>query len=96
MIALVGCVAETEGPPPVEITTEVQVHTASDDGKGDGALDVCALAAELPSDDICSLICDPDALAAEMEASGSEPGKCYQLYCMLPEEHHVLVGVCLF
>ena len=58
-------------------------------------MDVCALASELPIDDICSLICDPSAMAARMADEGSDGGRCYQLYCALPGDEHVLVGVCL-
>jgi hypothetical protein len=93
MVVLGGCVADTEAPPPVEITT---THVSSAQGdKGDGDVDLCALAAELPDDDICSKICDPDAMAVQMVATGSAPGSCYQLYCSLPRDEHVLVGVCL-
>jgi hypothetical protein len=30
-----------------------------------------------------------------MLVDGNEPGTCYQLYCSLPGDAHVLVGVCL-
>jgi len=57
--------------------------------------DVCELAAQLGSDDICSLICDPSAMAQRMVDDGSDRGACYQLYCALTAERHVMVGVCL-
>ena len=93
MVVLGGCVADAEGPPPVVITTtHVEVT------KGDGVeseIDVCALAAELPSEDVCSLICDPQAMADRLVEDGSKPGTCYQLFCALPGDEFVLVGVCL-
>ena len=90
MIVLVGCVAETDAPPPVIITTvDVQGNEL------EPSTDVCRLAALLPPEDICSKLCDPDAMALQMAADGSESGTCYQLYCSLPENEHVLVGVCL-
>jgi hypothetical protein len=57
--------------------------------------DVCALAAALPEDDVCSLICDPDALEATLLAAGAEPGRCDLLLCVLSEDTHAQVGVCL-
>ena len=74
-------------------TPELDV-TLLDQQRG-GEIDVCALAALLPADDICSLACDPQAMVARMISDGNERGTCYQLYCALPEEQHVLVGVCL-
>jgi hypothetical protein len=91
MVVLGGCVADAEPPaPPPEIPT----ITASSELVEEG-MDVCALAAELPFDDICSLICDPDAMATRMADDGNERGQCYQLYCSLPHDEHVVVGVCL-
>ena len=57
-------------------------------------LDVCGLAAELPSDNICSLVCDPDAIAQRLIAQGSKQGTCYEMLCALPGLT-VQVGVCL-
>jgi hypothetical protein len=91
MIVLGGCVADAE-PPPVE--SEPTVDRSMIDPH-DANMDVCALAAELPSEDICSLICDPPAMAERMLDEGSDSGACYQLYCALPGDEHVLVGVCL-
>jgi hypothetical protein len=56
---------------------------------------VCTLAAQLPPDDVCSQICDPDALEAALLAEGVEPGRCYLLICELPEDVVAKVGVCL-
>lgn len=56
---------------------------------------VCSLAAQLPPDDVCSQICDPDALEAALLAEGVEPGRCYLLICELPEDVIAKVGICL-
>jgi hypothetical protein len=92
MIVLGGCVADAEQPLPVD--SEPQVEVTMLDSQ-DTEMDVCALASLLPTDDICSLICDPPAMADRMLDEGSEGGRCYQLYCALPGDEHVLVGVCL-
>jgi hypothetical protein len=89
---LVGCAAEADEPGPITINRD---EMGSMDAKGDSAADVCELAAQLPSDDICSLACDPEAMAAQLLAEGSDRGACYQLSCALPGDQHVLVGVCL-
>jgi hypothetical protein len=92
MLVVGGCVADAAEPPPIETDSQVDVSLV---GLHDAEVDVCALASALPSDDICSLICDPPAMAARMVDEGSDGGRCYQLYCSLPGEEHVLVGVCL-
>jgi hypothetical protein len=93
MVLLAGCVAESEEPtPPTKPTPELDVAQLD---QHDSGIDVCALAALLPADDICSLACDPPAMADRMLDDGNDRGTCYQLYCALPQEQHVLVGVCL-
>ncbi|HEX5058485.1 MAG TPA: hypothetical protein VFV99_03950 [Kofleriaceae bacterium] len=93
MVVLGGCVADAEDPPPVKTVAGGDVTLLDEQ---DTEMDVCALAAELPTEDICSLACDPPAMAARMVSDGmGEPGTCYQLYCALPDDAHVLVGVCL-
>lgn len=93
MVVLGGCVADAEEPPPVITLPDVEATTID---PSTPALDVCALASELPAEDICSLMCDPGAMVQRMVSDGSgEPGACYQLYCSLPNEAHVLVGVCV-
>lgn len=94
-LVLVGCVAESEAPPQIEVATELELDDVQVTLPADEEMDVCALAAELPLDDICSLICDPPAMAARLVEDGSDKGSCYQLYCALPGDEHVLVGVCL-
>lgn len=96
LVVLGGCVADAEDPPPVATAPQHDVTLVGlQDGDGGAEMDVCALAAELPTDDICSLICDPPAMAARMVDDGNDGGTCYQLYCTLPGGEHVLVGVCL-
>jgi hypothetical protein len=92
-VLLVGCATDTEEPGPITLERD---DTEDTSGKSDSAgPDVCALAAELPADDICRLACDPDAMAAQLAADGGDPNTCYQLYCALPGDEHVIVGVCL-
>ena len=57
--------------------------------------DICTLAAELPATDVCSLMCDPPAMAAYLIDEGMQGGRCYQLRCELPGSDAVMVGVCL-
>lgn len=92
MVLMVGCAAEADEHGPITIDRDEMPSMATE---GDGESDVCELAAQLPADDICSLACDPTAMAARLIADGSERGACYQLYCSLPGDEHVLVGVCL-
>jgi hypothetical protein len=58
------------------------------------AQDLCALAATLPPENICSLLCDPDAIEARMIDQGQQQGVCYEFLCALPGVS-VSVGVCL-
>jgi hypothetical protein len=57
--------------------------------------DICALAAQLPTEDVCSLLCDPAAMAERLLEQGNAPGRCYELFCPLPGDNYALVGVCL-
>lgn len=91
LVVLGGCVADAEEP---TVEREVTVDVIETSALGN-EMDVCGLASELPSTDVCSLICDPPAMEARMLAEGSDPNTCYQLYCALPGDQHVLVGVCL-
>jgi hypothetical protein len=104
VVALVGCATDPADPTdPTDPTDPAERGSVTID-RIEGARpmvatadepDVCELAATLPSDDICSLACDPTAMAERMLADGSDAGACYQLYCSLPGEKYVLVGVCL-
>ena len=93
-LVLVGCAADSDAPP-IELEIAPDVDIVSISTAPDEPIDVCALAAELASDDICSLICDPPAMASRLVDDGNDRGVCYQLYCSLTAEEHVLVGVCL-
>lgn len=96
VLVLVGCAADPDEPPPLDDTLHVEISVdRAPDEPGDVGVNLCSLASELPFDDICSLICDPAEMAARMALDGSEAGTCYQLYCALPDDEHVLVGVCL-
>jgi hypothetical protein len=76
---------------------DVQVSTSTPPRAVDAevAPDVCALASGLPATNICSMICDPDAMKAAMRAAGDPAGRCYELDCVLPDTSSVYVGVCL-
>ena len=58
--------------------------------------DLCTLAEALPPDDLCSLICDPDALRDAMLEAGVASGRCYLMLCVLTVDVHAQVGVCLY
>lgn len=58
-------------------------------------VDICSLAAELPGDNACSLVCDPEAFMARLVDDGMTGGRCYQLRCALSDATTVSVGVCL-
>ncbi len=95
LIALVGCAADPPGASEhahqlTEHVISTVATTATDPGPS-----VCELAAQLAADDICSLVCDPDALAAELSAEGEPSGQCIELRCALTATDSVDVGVCL-
>jgi hypothetical protein len=97
-----GCVVGAEEP---TATIEIKSDLSSGDNatgvestiapERDPSRDVCGLAAQLATDDVCSLICDPTAMAAALVAQGMRSGTCYQLRCVLPDSSSVQVGVCL-
>lgn len=92
-----ACAADGEAPQlelleDEEVVTEARSGDEMDEVAG---LDVCGLAAALPEGDICRHACDPAAMAEQLLAEGSDTGNCYQLYCALTADDHVLVGVCL-
>ncbi len=99
MVVLVGCAADAPAPGPSDDeTVAMPIDTERTDNQMDGsdpALDICGLAAALPADDICSLVCDPAAMAAQLAADGAQSGNCYSLYCQLTPTDHVLAGVCI-
>lgn len=100
LIALVmvgGCVDATgpEAPDPPAVVTVRAVSPDDVRAVDPPARDVCALAAELPDDNICSLICEPDLMEEQLIADGRAMGTCYEFACVLPDASRVTVGVCL-
>lgn len=96
MVVLGGCVADAEGPPPIVVRAS-DVHGIEVSGSSAETieLDVCTMAAALDSANVCSLMCDPPAMAARLADDGMAAGRCYQLRCELAGIEPVLVGVCL-
>lgn len=97
MLVLVGCVDAPEDARPV-VTIDKVSAGASTRAPGEPApeqVDICALAAQLDAANVCSLMCDPDAMAEQLAANGMASGTCVELLCTLPEAQSVTVGVCL-
>ena len=88
VLGLLGCVAE---PLPPDTSETVSISMVDETPQRD----VCGLAAALPPENICSLVCDPDALKDALLARGDAPGRCYELNCVLSDGSSVFVGVCL-
>ncbi|MBA3391819.1 MAG: hypothetical protein H0T89_04195 [Deltaproteobacteria bacterium] len=99
VVVLVGtllgaCVAESDAPMPDTDRSE-SAALEIDGVEQDANAQLCAMAAELPADDMCSLICDPDAFAARLTEDGMKGGNCYQFRCAVSIDVSVSVGVCL-
>jgi hypothetical protein len=71
------------------------VELAPHADNGDAERDVCELANELGSDELCSLICEPDEFVARLIDGGTPGGRCYQWRCELALGVTVNVGVCI-
>ena len=97
MVLAGGCVdaAPPEAPATIEIAVQKAAVSSGERAPEQPASDVCALAAELPGDNICSLMCEPDVMKAQLIADGKPMGSCYEFYCPLPDASSVTVGVCL-
>ena len=106
MCLVSGCVAVGDDPvtATIDIKTQGVQYTAATRGSQlekdglpmDTGPDLCAAADQLPGTDVCSLICDPPAMADFLIAEGMHTGACYQLRCTLPGvDSGVSVGVCL-
>ncbi len=94
MVLAGGCVdaAAPEVPPAaVKIVPHADQATAS----LAPANEICALAAQLPADNICSLMCEPEVMKEQLIADGMKAGTCYEFACTLPDSTSVSVGVCL-
>lgn len=93
MVLLGGCVEGAEEPLPA---SRIHIDEASVNAvTTDDEVDLCALANELDTDNVCSLICDPDAMADFLLAEGMAGGQCIQLRCQLPGLDPIFVGVCI-
>jgi hypothetical protein len=95
MFVLVGCVDAPEDTRPVVTIDHVTKAVTTRAPEPREEIDVCALASQLEATNVCSLICEPDAMAAELAAGGLASGTCIELLCALPEAQSVTVGVCL-
>jgi len=99
-LTLGACVADAAPPTEIHVTPSVSTIDAVDitglevngDDRGD---DLCALATALPTENVCSLVCEPDLFAARLVADGMHRGSCYQFRCELSATTTVSVGVCL-
>jgi hypothetical protein len=89
-----GCIASGDRPD-MQSAEGVTLRVQAAPGAIETTPDVCALAAELPADNICSLICDIPAMKDAMRARGDATGRCYDWLCQLPDSTTVYVGVCL-
>lgn len=89
-----ACVVEDDAGVPPTDRAEVTLGEATL-VEQDATAELCALAAALPDDQLCSLVCDADAFAARMAEVGMATGSCYQFRCELSPEVTVSVGVCL-
>jgi hypothetical protein len=94
MVLLGGCVEDADESRPVSSTIEIRESATNLELTSDDA-DLCAIASGLATDNVCSLICDPDAMADFLLAEGVVGGKCIQLRCELPDLPPLFVGVCL-
>ena len=96
MVLVAGCVdaAPPEAPATVKIVPRA-ADVASTRAPEQPATDVCALAAQLPGDNLCSLMCEPDVMKDQLLADGMAAGTCYEFSCALPDAPSVTVGVCL-
>lgn len=96
MVLLAGCIGDVDEPAPAVIVVldPAEMPTLAEP-TDDSTPDLCALAAALPTDNICSLACDPDAMVRRLVDEGMPGQRCYQLHCELSDEASVSVGVCL-
>ncbi len=93
MVLLGACVADSDEPLPTD-RDEVTVDSV-DLIEQDANAGLCAAANELPTSELCSLVCDADAFKARLVDDGMKTGNCYQVRCTLAPEMSVTVGVCL-
>jgi hypothetical protein len=93
LIVIGGCAVDpleiSVTPQPLDTST---VHFSVDRARN---LDVCDLASQLPADELCTHLCDPDAMKAQLVAGGETPGTCVEFRCDLPNASSVVVGICV-
>jgi hypothetical protein len=94
MVLLGGCVEDADTSRRLSSTIEIRQSDAELEVVNDD-VDLCAIASSLDTDNVCSLICDPDAMADFLLAEGVSAGKCVELRCELPGIPPLFVGVCL-
>lgn len=102
LTTLGACVTDDAQPTEIHVTPNVsgnelatldlESYAVNGDDPGD---DLCGMAAELPTTDVCSLVCAPDAFADRLRQDGMHGGSCYQFRCALSPTTTVSVGVCL-
>ncbi|HEY4180634.1 MAG TPA: hypothetical protein VGM90_27505 [Kofleriaceae bacterium] len=56
---------------------------------------LCEQANELARDNVCSLMCAPDLMAARLVENGAAGGRCLEIHCELDSGDSVNVGVCI-
>jgi hypothetical protein len=96
LVVLVGCAVDERAEPDPALgpmVTSYDLQTSAIEQQTPP--DLCALAAALPTEDLCSLACDPGALAERAASEGMPAGRCYQFRCELSAEITISVGVCL-
>ncbi len=94
-VLLGACVADDDTTVPTTTTHDVAAADSATLIEQDTTGTLCALASDLPSTDVCSLVCDPDGFKARLLDDGMTGGNCYQFRCNLSPEVTVTVGVCL-
>jgi hypothetical protein len=95
MFLVGGCVEDADKSRPVASQIEIRDSATELQLEESAEIDLCALASQLDTDNVCSLICDPDAMADFLLAEGMSGGKCVELRCELPGIAPLSVGVCL-
>ena len=70
LVVVAGCAGQAEPPAPRVTLAGHDLESVLEDATvlGSDAPDVCALAAELPTDNICSLVCEQDEVSPATDA----------------------------
>lgn len=97
-----GCMAGADDPTitnvgdqPSTVYTGEVATTQFDSLYAGDAPSLCEQANELARDNVCSLMCDPDQMAARLVENGTVGGRCVELHCVLNSGDSVNVGVCI-